>query len=347
MAEPRFDGWDEPTLAETSHAGLRTLIPPGRTISSHRAGSDGARRRRVLVSLLILAVVIGLVLGLAGLSGRWHPAGATGRFEDESASRGGLRPAVPAPRGESAPPSQPTQATAPSAAAPSAAAPSATAPPGTPPRAAMAAPATAEPRPPRPTVRPTTTVTPTPRPSPAATPTPSPAATPAPSASVPRTVAAYLTGYSYFDNTPPGSVDISHPVLHQSAGGAGTYADPITVAVGHSLVGGQDILDWPAGTRFYVPNLRRYFIVEDTCGDGSTPENGPCHTGYPATATTWLDLWVGGSGAAPSGAAACVTSVTGVWDVLVDPAPNYATEPGDIYGSAGCAQPYGNAVVTP
>src|SRR5512135_1310636 len=39
---------------------------------------------------------------------------------------------------------------------------------------------------------------------------------------------AYTTGYTWFDNTPPGSGEISHPVLHAKAGGTGTYADPIT-----------------------------------------------------------------------------------------------------------------------
>ena len=55
----------------------------------------------------------------------------------------------------------------------------------------------------------------------------------------------------------------------------------------------EDILDYPAGTRFYIPNVRRYFIVEDTCGDGDTPQNGPCHTGYPKGTTAWVDMWIG------------------------------------------------------
>ena len=86
-----------------------------------------------------------------------------------------------------------------------------------------------------------------------------------------------MTGYDYWDNTPPGSPVISNPVIHQVAGGTGTWQDPTTVAVGHSIINGQDILDWAAGTRFYIPNLRRYFIVEDTCGDGPDPQDEPCH----------------------------------------------------------------------
>ena len=45
---------------------------------------------------------------------------------------------------------------------------------------------------------------------------------------------------------PAGLPDISHPVLHKKAGGSGTYADPVTIAVGHSLETGKDLLDFPA-----------------------------------------------------------------------------------------------------
>ena len=40
---------------------------------------------------------------------------------------------------------------------------------------------------------------------------------------------AYLTGYSYWDNTPPGSSAISKPVIHRRAGGTGKYNDPISI----------------------------------------------------------------------------------------------------------------------
>jgi hypothetical protein len=144
----------------------------------------------------------------------------------------------------------------------------------------------------------------------------------------------YVTGYSYWDNTPPGSSEISHPQLHNVAAGTGTYADPITVAVGHTLSGGNDILDWPAGTRFYVPFVRRYFIVEDTCGDGATPQNGPCHTGYPAPAVTWIDVWVGGGGQSREASDECMENITDVHLVIKDPASNYAVVPGEL--TANC-----------
>src|SRR6478735_2193221 len=113
---------------------------------------------------------------------------------------------------------------------------------------------------------------------------PAPPAPPASALPVARTAVpdTYITAYTWYDNTPEGSPDISHPVLHRKAGGTGSYADPVTIAVGHSLATGRDVLDFPAGTRIYLPHVRRYFIVEDTCGDGPTPEAGPCH----ATAST-------------------------------------------------------------
>jgi hypothetical protein len=168
-------------------------------------------------------------------------------------------------------------------------------------------------------------------------------------------IRAFITGYSYFDNTPPGSAILSHPARHTTAGGQGTYEDPITVAVGHVREGDDDILDWPAGTLFYVPNLRRYLVVEDTCGDGEQPQDGPCHTGYPPEASTWLDVWIGGEGGSPAGAERCMREFTGVWDVVVDPEPDFAVDPGEVYApgsdaegsvaSTGCAAQYGDDLV--
>ena len=39
----------------------------------------------------------------------------------------------------------------------------------------------------------------------------------------------FVTAYTWFDNTPPGSTVISHPMLHKAAGGTGTYADPVGI----------------------------------------------------------------------------------------------------------------------
>src|SRR2546423_11072578 len=39
----------------------------------------------------------------------------------------------------------------------------------------------------------------------------------------------FLTFFGWWDNTPPGG-DIAFPKLHNTAGGKGTFADPITFA---------------------------------------------------------------------------------------------------------------------
>lgn len=161
---------------------------------------------------------------------------------------------------------------------------------------------------------------------------------------------AYTTSYSYWDNTPVGSAAISHPVLHQTAGGVGTYADPITIAVGHSIINNQDILDYPAGTKFYIPNVRRYFIVEDTCGDGALPQNGPCHTGYPAGTTAWVDMWIDGQSGTQTSVTNCanfLTDTNGVAHLIIkNPGPNYVVVQGPVYQNGSCTAQYGNTPVT-
>lgn len=193
-------------------------------------------------------------------------------------------------------------------------------------------------------LRPGSDSTSAPAPSPTTRTTPSSTPTTSQPSNTEQTIRAYITGYSWFDNTPPGSADIALPVLHSKAGGTGTYEDPTTVAVGHVISGGKSTPDWPQGTRFYIPNLHRYFIVEDVCGDGPTPQNGPCHTGYPSSASTWLDVWVGGQGGSAAGADACMNSITKVSSVIVDPKAGYPVTSGDIYKPSGCTQQYGDSL---
>ena len=146
---------------------------------------------------------------------------------------------------------------------------------------------------------------------------------------------AYLTGYTYWDNTPPGSAAIARPIIHTQAGGTGTYADPITIAVGHSLAGGVHTLDYAPGTRFYLPYLKKYFIVEDICGDGETPELGPCHTGYQGY--PWLDLWLGGSEGSREQTDACAAAITEVHTIIQNPEPHYTVEVGEVFDNGACA----------
>lgn len=144
---------------------------------------------------------------------------------------------------------------------------------------------------------------------------------------------AYLTGYSFWDNTPPGSAAIARPVVHRTAAGSGTYHDPITIAVGYRLVGGTAKLDYPAGTRFYIPSLQRYAIVEDICGDGPQPHVTGCHRGM--NGLPWLDIYVDGRRAGAGAANACMYSITGARKIIINPRPNYRVSVGALTES-GC-----------
>ncbi|MDQ7249800.1 hypothetical protein [Dongia sedimenti] len=151
-------------------------------------------------------------------------------------------------------------------------------------------------------------------------------------AAPPQQFTAYITGYSYWDNTPARSAEIALPVIHQTAGGEGTYADPITLAVGYAIVDGEARLDVPAGTRFYLQRLRKYAIVEDVCGDGPNPQNGPCHIGY--TGHPWFDLYVGGADITAQKADACSRSITALQTVVMNPAPDLPVSAGGLAETA-------------
>jgi len=146
----------------------------------------------------------------------------------------------------------------------------------------------------------------------------------------------YLTAYSYWDNTPPQSAAIARPVLHDQAGGVGTFEDPITIAVGHQIEGGAQVLDYPPGTRFYFPRLRKYAMVEDVCGDGERPQAGPCHTGF--AGLPWLDIYIGGEAANPEMAELCASRITAVQPVLMNPEAEHLVEQGAILETI-CAEP--------
>jgi hypothetical protein len=144
---------------------------------------------------------------------------------------------------------------------------------------------------------------------------------------------AYVTGYSYWDNTPPGSAAIAFPVIHSTAGGNGSYSNPITLAVGHSLQGGRHTLDLPAGTHLYLKRLKKYAIVEDVCGDGPTPQNGPCHTGR--SGHPWFDLYVGGQRSTRGTSNACSSRITALQPVIINPRHDLPTVTGELTAS-GC-----------
>src|SRR5882724_11175262 len=135
----------------------------------------------------------------------------------------------------------------------------------------------------------------------------------------PRHLRIYLTGYSFHDNTPPLSAIISAPVLHRTAGGQGTYRDPITVAV----PGTATTMRWKPGTRFYLPSVRRYVIVEDS---GASPA--------PPGVDTHLDMWIGGRGGTRDATEDCMSKLTGTVPAVLNPPPGLPVMTGPIFASS-------------
>ncbi len=150
------------------------------------------------------------------------------------------------------------------------------------------------------------------------------------------TLRVFLTGYSYWDNTPPRSTQIARPVVHTEAGGTGTYEDPVTVAVGHRIDEDEHSLDFPQGTRFYLPDLQKYAVVEDLCGDGDTPQTGPCHIGF--RGHPWIDLYIGGKLHDADQAEDCAKLITNIQSVLIHPRADYPVSEGEVLQTS-CAMP--------
>ncbi|MDQ0383169.1 3D (Asp-Asp-Asp) domain-containing protein [Amycolatopsis thermophila] len=171
-------------------------------------------------------------------------------------------------------------------------------------------PALPKPAPPKPATPPASTTSPPPSASsrPSTTKTTPPPLVGAPNAR------GLITFYAAADNDPPGSREIAYPgTVHQRAGGTGTFTDPLTFAA----EAGQ----FAPGTKIYVPAVRRYFVLEDTCATCSGSH---------------IDLWAGP--ATDQGVVACEESLTrdGAQPYQVDPPPGLPTAPGDLYTGGRC-----------
>jgi hypothetical protein len=126
-----------------------------------------------------------------------------------------------------------------------------------------------------------------------------------------------ITFFSARDNDPPGSRAIAFTnVLHKQAGGTGTFEDPLTLAAGN----GQML----PGTKVYVPDVKRYFVLEDICSS--------CANGH-------IGLWAGA--ATDNGVLACEDSLThdGFRPYEVNPPPGLTVIPGDLYQNGRCFKP--------
>jgi hypothetical protein len=118
---------------------------------------------------------------------------------------------------------------------------------------------------------------------------------------------------------------VGEPVLHKVAGGQGTFDDPITVAVpGHA-----GAMAWNPGTKFYLPSVQRYVIVEDSGASRA-----------PAGTDTHLDMWIGGQGGTRAATDACEDAFTSTRaPAVLNPPPDLPVIIGPIYSGQACHIP--------
>lgn len=113
----------------------------------------------------------------------------------------------------------------------------------------------------------------------------------------------YVTLYGHADNDPPGSDTTS---LGGHAGGTGTFDDPVTAAANSAGLSGQ----FAYGTKFYVPELQKYFVIGDYMANTS---GGANH----------VDLWVQSQSNTPASQSnAAENALTGNYQIILNPPAN-------------------------
>jgi hypothetical protein len=144
------------------------------------------------------------------------------------------------------------------------------------------------------------------------------------------TSATYLvTLYGWPDNSPPGAAiaypkNGGFPTLHNTAGGTGSFSNPVTYATSKA--------ELPIGTKVYYPFLKRYFIMEDDCvacdqdWAGHGPDGGPKFK--------HIDLWVGGQNGDPNAVINCEDSLTQSGTVIVNPPSNEPVSTTPLFNSS-------------
>lgn len=130
------------------------------------------------------------------------------------------------------------------------------------------------------------------------------------------TTTGLVTGYSYYDNDPPGSGEIAYPNIRNRGGasGTGTYTDPLTAAVPAGS-------PYAPGETLYLPHIDRYVIVEDACAVSHSAPDG---------CTAYVDVWVDGRDVGEARADACMSQLTGNYPVVRRPRSDHPVASGSV-----------------
>jgi hypothetical protein len=139
-------------------------------------------------------------------------------------------------------------------------------------------------------------------------------------------VTAYITGYSADEGSTtdiafPNSHDSHKPHgIHKHTGGNGTCENPISAAVPP-----KNLKQFPPGTVFYIQAFKKYFIVEDQCGEvgGSCDQEDDRYH---------FDLWTASN--------ACSEAITKNYRVIVNPRGDHMV----AIGPLACDEKYDNEV---
>ncbi len=125
-----------------------------------------------------------------------------------------------------------------------------------------------------------------------------------------------VTFYGAPDNDPPGG-SIAHPVIHSTAGGVGTYSNPVTFAT--------DVNEFAVGTRIYYAPLHKYFMMEDDCVQ--------CISDWEGSRHYHVDLWSGYD----SNVLSCERALTpGTARIWVSPPSNLPVDTVPIFAGGRC-----------
>jgi 3D (Asp-Asp-Asp) domain-containing protein len=137
-----------------------------------------------------------------------------------------------------------------------------------------------------------------------------------------ESMSVYATFYGWADNSPPGGAiaypkSDGYPTVHETAGGDGSYADPITFATDKS--------EFPVGTILYVPFIEKYVVMEDDCVE--------CDSDWTSAHKWHIDLWMNSNGTEnASSLASCEDRWTRTsTPVEIDPPTDRAVTPSPLF----------------